>query len=154
MINGKITEHGTGKTYQPGVCFTEQRQTSISGCRAFDKEVWCVSNPGVSLCSASQRDEQEDGYTGIFCGVYCQNTYQFDHEDKKVRKVQRNVYQQSSQVSAGRFFSKERSWPKNRGKLRYHFPTIGSGSKSFLRCIVFSSRSISKISIQNIPALN
>jgi hypothetical protein len=154
MINGKITEHGTGKTYQPGVCFTEQRQISISGGRAFDKEVWGVSNPGVSLCSASQRDDRKDGYPGSFRGVYCKNTFQSDHQDKKVCEVQRALHQQSSPISAGRFFSQERSWPKNRGKLKYHFPTIACGSKSFLRCIVFSSRPISKISILNIPVMN
>lgn len=154
MINGKITEDGAGKTYQPGLCFTEQRQISISGGRAFDKEIWSVSNPGVSLCSASQRDDRKDGYPGSCRRVYCKNTFQSDHQDKKVCKVQRDLYQQSSQISAGRFFSKERSWPKNRSRLKYHFPTIACGSKSFLKCIVFSSRPISKISILNIPVMN
>lgn len=154
MINGKITEHGAGKTYQSGVCFTEQRQISISGGRASDKKVWGVSNPGVSLCSASQRDERKNGYTRSLRGVYCKNTFQSDRQDKKVCEVQRDLHQQSSQISAGRFFSQERSWPKNRGKLKYHFPTIVCGSKSFLRCIVFCCRPIFKISILNIPVVN
>lgn len=154
MINGKVAEYGTGKTYQPGLCFIEERKTSIWGGRAIDEEVWCVSNPGVSLCSASQRDERKNGYTGSICGIYRQNTSQSDHQDKKVRKLQRDVYQRSSQCSAGRFFSKERSWPKKRGKLKYHSPTIGCGSKSSLRFTIFSFQPITRLSQLNIPLMN
>src|SRR4051794_33822689 len=97
MINGKVPEHGTGKTYQPGFWFIAERATSIAGNRALDEEVSCVSNPSLSLCSASQRDEGKNGYTGSICGIYCQNTDKPDYQNKKVRKLQRNVYQQSSQ---------------------------------------------------------
>lgn len=154
MINGKVTEYGIGKTYQPGLCFIEEGKTSIWGDRAFDEEVWCVSNPGVSLCSASQRAERKKGDTGSICGIYCQNTSQPDHQDKKVRKLQRDVYQRSSQSSAGRFFSKERSWPKKRGKLKYHSPTIGCGSKSSLRFTIFSFQPITRSSKVAILMMN
>jgi len=154
MINGKVTEYGIGKTYQPGLCFIEEGKTSISGDRAFDEEVWCVSNPGVSLCSASQRAERKKGDTGSICGIYCQNTCEVDSQDKKVRKLQRDVYQHSSQSSAGRFFSKEKSWPKKRGKLKYRSPTIGCGSKSSLRFTIFSSQPITKLLKLNIPMMN
>lgn len=154
MINGKITEHGTGKTSQPGLWFIAERASSIAGDRALDEEVWCVSNPGVSLCSASQRDERKNGDTGSLCGIYRQNTCEPDHQNKKVRKFQRNVYQQSSQSSTGRFFSKERSWPKKRGKLKYHSPTIECGSKSSLRFTIFSCQPITTLSKVGILMMN
>ncbi len=154
MINGKVSEYGTGKTYQPRLCFIEERETSISGDRALDEEVWCVANSGVPLCSASQRDEEKNGYTGSICGIYCQNTSQPDHQDKKARKFQRDVYQHSSQSSTGRFFSKKRSWPKKRGKLKYHSPTIGCGSKSSLRFTIFSCQPIIKLFKLNIALMN
>lgn len=83
MINGKISEHGTGKPYQPGLWFIAEGATSIAGDRALDKEVWCFSNPGISLCSTSQRDEPKNGYTGSNCGIYCQNTYKPNYQNKK-----------------------------------------------------------------------
>ena len=154
MKNGTITEYGTGKTYQPGLCFIKERKTSISGDRILDEAVWCVPNPGLSLCSASQRDQLKNGYTGSNCGIYRQNTSQPDHQNKKVCKVQRNVYQQSSQSSAGRFFSKERPCPKKRSKLKYHFHLIGCGSKSSLRFTIFSSQPIIKIYQLDTPVMN
>ncbi len=154
MINGKITEHRIGKTYQPGLCFIEERETSVSGDRALDEEVWCIANPGLSLCSASQRDQQKNGYTGSICGIYCQNTSQPDQQNKKVRKFQRDDYQYGSESSAGTFFSKERSWPKKRGKLKYHSPTIGCGSKSSLRFTIFSFQPINKLLQLYNPIMN
>src|SRR3954452_23600607 len=154
MINGKVTEHGAGKACQPGLRFIAERATSIAGDRALDEEVWCVSNPGVSLCSASQRDESKNGYTGSICGIYCQNTYEPDSQNKKIRKLERNVYQQSSECSAGRFFSKERSWPKKRGKLKYHSPMIECGSKSSLRFTIFSFQPIIRLSKVEIVMMN
>ena len=154
MINGEITEHGTGKTYQRGLYFIEERKTSCAGDRVPRREVWGVSGSGISLCSAGQRAQRKDGRTGSFCGVYHQNASQPYHQDKKVCKFQRNFHQQSSQSSAGRFFSKERSCQKKRDKLKYHFPTIVCGSKSSLRFTIFSFQSIMKLFPLNNPLMN
>ncbi len=42
MKNGTITEYGTGKTYQPGICFIEERATTIPGDSTLNEAVWCV----------------------------------------------------------------------------------------------------------------
>ncbi len=154
MINGKVSEHGTGKTYQPGFWFIAERANSIAGNRVLEEEVWCVSNSGLSVCSASQRVEGRNGFTGSICGIYCQNPDKPDYQSKKVRNLQRNVYQQSSQFSTGRFFSKESSWPKKRGKLKYYSHTIECGSKSSLGFTIFSSRLITKLTGLNILMTN
>lgn len=154
MINGKSTEYRIGKKDQSGLCFAQQRKSSIFSSRAFGKEVWCVSNSGISLYPTSQGYEQEDGDTGNLFGIYCQNTSQLDYPDKKICKHQRDFYKQSCQSGAGRFFSKERSWAKNRGALKYHSPTIECRSKSFLRFTIFLYRSPCKVPIQNLPILN
>lgn len=154
MKNGKITEYGTGKTYQPGLCFIEERATTIPGDRTLDEAVWCVSNTGVPLCSASQTDQWEIGYTASLCCIYCQNTFQSERPDKKVCKCSKDNYQQSSQCGAGRFFSKERSCPKKRDKLKYHSPTIGCGSKSSLRFTIFLSQPIIKLYQLDNPVMN
>ncbi len=154
MKNGTITEYGTGKTYQPSLFFIEERATTIPGDSTLNEAVWCVTNTGVSLCSASQRDQWKIGYTRSICCIYCQNTTQPEHPDKKICKQSKDDYQQSSQCSAGRIFSKERSCPKKRDKLKYHSPTIGCGSKSSLRFTIFSSQPIIKLYQPEIPVMN
>ena len=96
--------------------------------------------------SASQRDKRKTSYTGSICGIYRQNTCKPDSQNKKVGKLQRNFYEQSSECSAGRFFSKVRSWPKKRGKLKYYSPRIECGSKSSLRFTIFSFQPITRLS--------
>lgn len=154
MKNGSVTEYGTGKTYQPGLCFIEERATTVPGDSTLDDAVWCVANTGVSLCSASQSDQWEIGHTGSICCIYCQNTTQPEHADKEICKQSKHDYQQSSQWSAGRIFSKERSCPKKSGKLKYHSPTIGCGSKSSHRFTIFSSQPIIKLSQPDIAVMN
>jgi hypothetical protein len=156
MKNGTFAEYGTDKTYQPGLCFIKEGAITIPGDSPSNEEAWGVSNTGVSLCSASQSDQRENSYTGSICCIYCKNTSQPNCPDKKICKLPGDDYQQSSQCSAGRFFSQERSCPKKRDKLRYPFPTIGCGSKSSLRLTIFSFQSVTKIKLYQpqIPLMN
>lgn len=154
MINGKITESRIGKTHQSYVCFAEKRQASISGNIALDGKIWCIPDTGLSLCSASQGDQWENGYTGNFCSVYGKNTTRPDQPGKKVCKFQRNDYQQSSQGSIGGIFVKERSWPNKRGKLKYPSVMTVCGSKSSLRFTIYLCQPIAKLFQLNNLAMN
>ncbi len=154
MENEAITEYGTGKTYQPGLCFIEERATTFPGDSTLNEAVWCVTNTGVSVCSASQRDQWGIGHTGSVCCIYCQNTTQPEHTCKETCKQSKDYYQQSSEYSAGRIFSKERSCPKKSDKLKYHSPSIGCGSKSSLRFTIFSSQPIIKLYQPDIRVMN
>lgn len=153
MINGKITEFGIGQAHQSGVYFTTERETSISDSRTFDADVWSISNPGVSLCSASQREQWKDGCSGNFCCIYSQTTTWSDQSNKEICKIQRAVDQQSGPYCAGRIFGKEGSWKKRINKLRYHIPMIDCGSKNSRRFIVSLSQA-TMLSQLNIPLLN
>jgi len=153
MINGKITELRTGQTHQSGVCFTTEKETSSSDSRTFNGDVWSITNPGVSLCSASQREQREGGCSGSFCGIYRQATTRTDQSNKEICKLQRHIDQQSGPYSAGRIFSKEGSWQKRRNNLKCHIPMTVYGSKSSLRFIVSLSQS-TLLSPLNIPVLN
>lgn len=145
MVNEKITERRIGQTHQPCLWFAEERQTSIRGNNTFDENVRGIPNPSVSVYSASQTDQWENGYTGNFCGVYREITSQPDRQGKKVGKFERDDHQQISQVSAGGVFVKERPWPNQRGKLKYHSPMTVCGSKSSLRFIICSCQPIAKL---------
>jgi hypothetical protein len=149
MINGKVAELGTGQTYQPGLRFTEQGGVAIQGSGAFNGGVWCFSDAGVPVCSASQSEQPEDSNSGRFCGVYGQTTTQADQCGKEICKFQRDVDQQSGPYCTGRILSEEGSWQKRRNKLRYHIPIIVCGSKNSLRYII----SLCRPAIQ-LPALN
>jgi hypothetical protein len=153
MINGKITEFRTGQAHQSGVCFITEGETSFSDSRTFNGDVWSITNPGVSLCSASQREQREVGCSGSFCGIYRQATTGTDQSDKEICELQRHIDQQSGLYSAGRIFSKEGSWQKRRNNLKCHIPMTAYGSKSSLRFIVSLSQS-APLSPLNIPLLN
>jgi len=153
MINGKITEFRTGQAHQSGVYFTTEGETSSSDSRTFNGDVWSITNPGVSLCSASQREQREGGCSGSFCGIYRQATTGTDQSDKEICEFQRHIDQQSGPYSAGRIFSKEGSWQKRRNNLKCHIPMTAYGSKSSLRFIVSLSQS-TLLSPLNIPILN
>lgn len=133
MINGKITELGTGQAYQSGVYIAAEGKTFAANSREVDREVWSVSNTGLSLYKPCKRDQREDGYTGKFRGVYCQTTTLADQADQEIIWIKRSDDQQSGPHCAGRIFSQEGSCQKRRNKLRYHLPMIVCGNKSSRR---------------------
>ncbi len=137
MINEKITEFRIGETHQSYFYFIEEKETSFSDHKPFDGNVWYIKNSGIPVCSASKTKQRAYCNSGSFCGVYCQITIESDQTNQKVCALKRDVYQQSGENCAGRFFSKERSWSNKRGKLRYHTPMIDCVSKSSLRFTVF-----------------
>jgi len=153
MINGKSTKFGTCQAHQSGVCFTTEGETCSSDSGTFNGNVWSITNPGVSLYSASQREQRKTGYSGSFCGIYRQATTGTDQSDKEICEFQRHIDQQSGPYSAGRIFSKEGSWQKRRNNLKCHIPMTAYGSKSSLRFIVSLSQS-TLLSPLNIPILN
>ena len=153
MINGKITEFGTGQAHQSGVCFTTEGETCSPDSGTFNGNVWSITNPGVSLYSASQREQREAGCSGSFCGIHRQATTGTDQSDKEICEFQRHIDQQSSPYSAGRIFSKEGSWQKRRNNLKCHITMTAYGSKGSLRFIVSLSQS-TLLSPLNIPILN
>jgi hypothetical protein len=154
MINGKSTEFGIGQAHQRGVCFTAERETAFSDNRAFNGDVRSISNTGISLCSAGQREQWEDSRSGIFCGVYRQTTTRSDQSNKEVCKIQGDIDQQSGPYCAGRIFSKEGSWQKRRDNLMCHIPMTAYGSKSSPRFIVSLSQSTLLSQLNKIPLLN
>ena len=154
MVNGKVAELGISQTDQPGLRFTEQRKAAISDSGIFNGGIWCFSDTGVPVYSASQSEQWEDSYSGRFCGFYSQTTTQPDQPGKEICRFQRDVDQQSGPCCAGRILSKEGSWQKRRNKLRYHLPTIVCGSKNSLRSIISLSRSTALLVPVNIPLMN
>jgi hypothetical protein len=153
MVNGKVAELGTSQTHQPGLRFTEQRKATISDSGSFNGGIWCFSDTGVPVYSASQSEQREDSYSGRFCGVYSQTTTQPDQPGKEICRFQRNVDQQSGPYCTGRIPGKEGSWQKRRNKLRYHLPTIVCGSKNSLRYIISLSLSMTLLLPPNIPIM-
>ena len=102
MINGKNTEFGAGQADQSGVCSVVKGETYFGDSRVFDREIRSFSNTSISLCTASQREQRESGYSGGFCGVYCQTASEPDQTGKKVCTFSRDVDQQVGPGSAGR----------------------------------------------------
>ena len=153
MINGKITELGTGQTYQQGICFTTEGEVSSTDSRTFSGDVWSISNPGLSLYSASRRDQRQVAYSSDFCSIYGQTTTHSDQSGKEICKIKRDDDQQSGANCAGRIFSKERSWQKRRNKLKFHLLMIVCGSKNSLRSTISLSQT-TLLSQLNIPLLN
>jgi hypothetical protein len=154
MIDAKITKFGTGQARKPGVCITAERKTSFADSRTFNGDVWSITNPGVSLCSASEREQREDGCSGSFCGVYSQTTTFTDQSDKEVCEVQRSIDQQCGPYCAGRIFSKQGSWQKRRNNLKCHILMTAFGSKSSPRFIASLSLSTLLSQLNNIPLMN
>jgi len=154
MVNGKIPELRTSQTYQQSLRIVEHREAAICDNNAFNGDIWCFSNPGVPVCSASQSEQRTDSHSGRFCGVYCQTTTQPDRSDKEICEFQRDIDQQSGPYCAGRILSKEGSWQKRRSKLRYHIPLIDCGSKNSLRFIIFSFQPTTPMFPSNIALMN
>lgn len=136
MTNGKITKPGIGQTYKSGIYYVAKGQAPAANSGTVNAEIWCLSNPGVSLHTACKRDQRKDVHTGKLCSVYCQAATCSDQADKEVIGIQRANDQQSGSYCAGRIFSKEGSCQKRRNKLRYHLPLIVCGSKSSRRSII------------------
>jgi len=151
MKYGKITELGIGKTYQSGLCFTEERNSTFTSYNSFDGQVWSFQNTGIQIYSAGQRKQRESSYSGKFCGVYRQTPSQSYQESEEVGEFPGNVHQQSGQGSIGRVFIKEKLCPKKRGKLKCHSPTTVCGSKNSLRftiCLPQQMKLLSPVKIQ------
>jgi hypothetical protein len=153
MINGKISELGTGQAHQQGICFITKREVSFSDSGTFNGDVWGITNPGLSLYSASRRDQWQDANSRDFCSIYSQTSTDTDQSDKEICKVKRDDDQQSGPNCAGRIFSKERSWQKRRNKLKFHLLMIVCGSKNSLRSIISLSQT-TLLSQLKIPFLN
>ena len=141
MINEKITEFGVGRTDQSGLRLIGTGETAFRHCRAINGNVWCISDTGLSLCSAGQREQREDRHSGNLCGFYSKTVTQSDWSGKEVCYFTENHDQQSSQGGTGRVFSKDAPWPKRRDKLRYPIPMTACGSKNSHRFTISLSRS-------------
>ncbi len=140
MKNEKITKTGIGRAYKCGLYFIEKRVTRFSDCKSIDEKVWRVKDPGVQICSASKIKQGTYGCSGTYYCIYSQITAQSDQSNQEFCKLQRNVNQQSGQNCTGRFSSKNGSWPKNKGKLKYLTTMTGCGSKSFHKCTITLSQ--------------
>jgi hypothetical protein len=154
MVNGKVAELGISQTDQPGLRFIEQRKATISDSGTFNGGIWCFSDTGVPVYSASQSEQWEDSYSGRFCGFYSQTTTQPDQPGKEICRFQRDVDQQSGPYCTGRISGKEGSCQKRRNKLRYHLPMIVCGSKNSLRFIISSFQPATPMFPSNIALMN
>jgi RNA-directed DNA polymerase len=140
MINGKSTEFGAGQADQSGVCSAVKGEACFRDSRVFNREIRSFSNTSISLCTASQREQREGGYSGGFRGVYRQTASEPDQTGEKVCTFSRDVDQQVGPGSAGRVSVKAGSWQKRRDKLKRRIATTGYGSKSSLRFTICLSR--------------
>ena len=140
MTNEKIRKFGAGTAYQSSLYFIGGRNTPFSGNRSLNDNVRRIKSPGISLCPAGEREQSTYSSSGNFCCIYCQTATQCDQTGQRVCKFQGYVNRQSCQGSPGRFFSKKRSCPKHKGKLKYPIAMIGYGSKSSHRSTIFSSQ--------------
>jgi len=139
MKNEKITKIGIDRAYQSSHHFAEARNTRLSDCKPLGGIVWRIKNPGLPICSAGKSKQRTHCDTGSFCCIYCQTATQSDQSSQKFCKLQRNVHQQSGKNCAGRFSSKEKSWPKIKGGLKYPIAMTGYGSKNLHRFTIFLS---------------
>ena len=136
MKNEKISKIGIGRTYKSSIHFIEERGTRFSNCGPIDEKVWSVKDPGIQVCSAGKIKQRAYGCSrGYYC-LYSQTTAQSDQPGQKFCEFQGDINQQSGQSGAGRFSSSKRSWPKNRGRLKYPIAMTGSGSESFHWCTI------------------
>lgn len=145
MKNEKISKIRIGRTYQSSLYFIEERGARFSNCESIDEKVWSVKDPGIQVCSAGKIKQRAYGCSRDFYCLYSQTAAQSDQPGQKFCKFQGDINQQSGQSGAGRFSSQKRSWPKNRGRLKYPITMTGSGSKSFHRCTI----SLSQITTAN-----
>ncbi|MCW3109627.1 MAG: hypothetical protein JWQ09_4133 [Segetibacter sp.] len=139
MINEKGTKYGTGRTNQSGFYFIKETNSGFSNSEQFGGDVPDIKSAGLSLFEAGKEEQSKDARSGKFYSFYCQITTRRDQKDKSLCGIQGNINKQSGPNSAGRFFSKKGSWPKKRGRLKYHTSMIDCGSKSSHRFTVFSS---------------
>lgn len=147
MTNEKIRKFGTSAKNQPSLCFPGGRNAPYSDSKPSDDDVWGIKNPGISLCPTSQREQILYGGSRNFCSIYSKTSTQFDQQGQKVCKFPRYVNWQSGQNSAGRFFSKEGSCPKQGDKLKRPIAMIGYVSKNSPRFTIFLSLTITIISL-------
>ncbi len=148
MIDGKIKEFRICKAYQRGFYIIRQRDDSRSNSKQFSREVWYIKDSGLPLFATGKETSAKASCSGKFCCLYNQVTPQPDRKGKNFCRYKGNDNEQSGQGGAGGFFSNKGSCPKKRGKLRYHSPMTGCGSKSSHRFTIF----LSLITIQ-IPSL-
>lgn len=154
MTDGKIAEFRTGQTYQSGIHFIAQRQRLFSDSGTFSEKVWSVSNTGLPIRPASQREQRENGYSANCCGIYCQTATYTDHPGKEICKIQRSPDQQNGPYCAGRIFSKAESCQKRRNKLKYHIRMIACGSRNSRRFTICLLRPVPQLLQVNIPLMN
>ena len=145
MIDGKITEFRTCKAGQRGFSVIRQRNGAISYSQQFSREVWYIKDSGLPLFATGKEQSAKASYSGKFCSLYGQVTPQPDRKGKNFCRYKGNDNEQSGQGGTGRFFSNKGSCPKKRGKLRYHSPMTGCGSKSSHRFTIFLSLSTIQI---------
>ena len=136
MINGKITEFRVSQADQSGLCSVVEGETYCRDSGVFDREIRSFPDTGISVCTASQKEQWQSGYPGRICGIYRQTAIEPDQQGEKVCTFAGNVDQQSGPVSAGRVSVKAGSWQKRRDKLKCRFATTGYGSKSSHRFII------------------
>lgn len=139
MINGKGTEYASGRTHQSGIYFIKETNSGFSNSKQFGRDVQHIKSAGLSLLEAGKEEQSKDAGSGKFYSFYGQITTRRDQKDKSLWGIQGNVNKQSGPNSAGRFFSKNGSWPKKRGRLKYHTSMIDCGSKSSHRFTIFLS---------------
>jgi hypothetical protein len=139
MINGKGTQYGTDRTNQSGFYSIKETNSGFSNSEQFGRDVQHIKSAGLSLLEPGKEEQSKDTYSGKFYSLYCQITTRRDQKDKSLCGIQGNVNKQSGPNSAGRFFSKNGSWPEKRGRLKYHTSMIDCGSKSSHRFTIFLS---------------
>jgi hypothetical protein len=139
MIHEKITEFGISRKNQSGIYLIGATEAADKYCRAVNEHLWCISNTGLSLCSASQREQRTDCYSGEFSGFYCKTSTQSDSSGKGICSLPGDFHQQNSQSGAGRvFIQKTALWPKRRRLLKYRSPMIACASKNSHKPTIFS----------------
>ena len=154
MINEKITEFGAGRAHQSGTYLISAGETAFRHCRAINGDVWRITDTGLPLCAAGQRERGQDSHTGEFCGLYSKTVTQSDCSGKGFCYFTENHDQQSSQGGTGGVFSQKTPWPKRSRSLKYRSPMTACGSKSSHRFTIFSSPASRKSFPPQILSLN
>jgi hypothetical protein len=154
MINGTIAELRAGQTDQSYVHTVATGHSPATNSGQVGREVWYISDTGLSLYKPCKRDQRENGDTGELCGVYRQITTHTDQTHQEIVRIARPDDQQSGTYCAGRIFSKAGSCQKRRSKLRYPLPMIVCGSINSRRCIAPLFRAASQLFSQKKIVMN
>jgi hypothetical protein len=141
MINEKITEFGAGRKGESGTHIIGAGETAFRHCRAINGDVWRITDTGLSLCSAGQREQREDCHSGNHCGFYSKTVTQSDWSCKELCYFTENHDQQGSQGGTGRVFSQKSPWSKRRSRLNCPIAMTACGSKNSHRFTNSLSRS-------------